>query len=73
VITLGALLDDLEGRMDESWRRYLLHLLADPLGLNLRNDIGHGLVGIVDRYQAALLIHATCHIAQLRLEAPPNS
>jgi hypothetical protein len=67
VLTLGALLEDLDGRMDESWRRYLSHLLADPLGLNLRNDISHGLIPAVDQYKAALLLHAACHVALLRI------
>lgn len=51
--------------MDESWRRYLANLLCDPLGLNLRNTIGHGLIAEVDQYNAALLVHAACHLATL--------
>src|SRR3989440_1017092 len=35
VVGLGALLDDLNGRLDESWRRYLVNLLAEVVGLNL--------------------------------------
>jgi hypothetical protein len=70
VLTLGSLLDELEGCMDESWRRYLAHLLVDPLGLNLRNNISHGLIPAVDQYKAALLIHAVCHLAILRLGDP---
>lgn len=67
VLTLGALLDDLEGRMNESWRRYLVHLLTDQLALNLRNDISHGLIPEVDQYKAALLVHAACHIAAVQI------
>jgi hypothetical protein len=67
VYSLGLLLDELRGRLDESWRRYLAHLLSDPLGLNLRNEIGHGLIGVVDQSRCALLVHAVCH---LRLLAP---
>jgi hypothetical protein len=70
VLTLGSLLDELEGRMDESWRRYLAHLLVDPLGLNLRNDISHGLIPAVDQYKAALLVHAVSHLAILRHDEP---
>ena len=37
---LGALLRNLEGAFaDKGWHGYLLNLLADPLGLNLRNSI----------------------------------
>jgi Domain of unknown function (DUF4209) len=70
VVTLGALLEDLRGRMDESWRRYLAHLLSDPLGMNLRNEIGHGLIPAVDQHRAALLIHATCFLARLTFTEP---
>jgi Domain of unknown function (DUF4209) len=51
--------------LDESWRRYLAHLLSDPLGLNLRNEIGHGLIGVVDESRCALLVHAVCHLRLL--------
>jgi hypothetical protein len=72
VVTLGALLDDLRGRMDESWRRYLAHVLSDPLGLNLRNEITHGLIPAVDQQRAALLIHAACYLAVLTFTEPTN-
>jgi hypothetical protein len=71
VVSLGVLLESLRGHMDESWRRYLAHLLADPLALNLRNDIAHGLIPAVDQNAAALLVHALCHIAAL--EVTPRS
>jgi hypothetical protein len=73
VVTLGALLEDLRGRMDESWRRYLAHLLSDPLGMNLRNEIAHGLIPAVDQQRAALLIHAACFLARLALTEPDNN
>ena len=69
VYSLGLLLDELRGRADESWRRYLAHLLSDPLGLNLRNTIGHGLVGMVDQGRCALLVHAVCHLRLLAINA----
>jgi hypothetical protein len=72
VVTLGALLEDLCGRMDESWRRYLAHLLSDPLGLNLRNEIAHGLIPAVDQHRAALLIHAACFVARLTFNEPQS-
>jgi hypothetical protein len=73
VVTLGSLLDDLRARMDESWRRYLAHLLSDPLGLNLRNEIGHGLIPAVDQQRAALLIHSVCYLAALRFTEPESN
>jgi hypothetical protein len=70
VVTVGALLEDLRGRMDESWRRYLVHLLSDPLGMNLRNEIAHGLIPAVDQQLAALLIHAACFVTRLTFTEP---
>jgi hypothetical protein len=67
VITLGLLLARLEGRVDESWRRYLAHVLADPLGLNIRNDISHGLIEAVDEIRVALLIHVMLFLVTLRV------
>jgi hypothetical protein len=61
---LGALLNDLKGRMDESWRRYLVNALNDSLGLNLRDQLSHGLYGPASSADVAI----TLHIAyQLRL------
>jgi hypothetical protein len=69
VRTLGDLLRDLEGRFDESWRRYLWNLLAEPLGLNARNLISHGLIGEVSTPLAALLLHVACFL-RLLVEGP---
>jgi hypothetical protein len=55
---LGDLLSQLAGHLNESWRRYFFNLLADPLGHNLRNQIGHGLLDEARRVDAAMLIHA---------------
>jgi hypothetical protein len=49
--------------MDESWRRYLVNVLSEPVGVNLRNRIAHGLVTRVARNEAALLIHVASHLA----------
>ena len=46
---------------------------ATPLALNLRNDISHGLVPIVRPVDAALLMHAACWLATLRLRPPSES
>lgn len=68
VITLRESLGLLEGRIDESWRRYLLNLLALPIGINLRNRICHGLLDKVSDREAALLIHAICYLRLLNIE-----
>lgn len=64
---LGELLGLLEGALEEPNRRYLKVLLSEVTGLNLRNRIGHGLDEEIAQREAALLIHAACH---LRLLAP---
>jgi hypothetical protein len=64
---LGDLLIAMKERIDESWRRYLWNLLADPVGVNLRNRIAHGLLPKADRKDAALLIHAACHIGLVKV------
>jgi hypothetical protein len=65
---LGALLRDLEGAFaDRGWHAYLLNLLADPLGLNLRNSIAHGLHGVVGAVDASLLIQAALRLAAMSI------
>lgn len=68
VRSLGDLLFALEGRLPTAgWHAYLFNLLSDPLGLNLRNVVGHGMRSEISTGDAALLLHATCF---LRLVAP---
>lgn len=75
VVTLGPLLRDLAPVFpDAGWHAYLSNLLADPLGLNLRNSISHGLHGRVGPLDAALLVQAALFLAGLALgeeEEPP--
>jgi hypothetical protein len=59
---LGALLADLRGRMDETWRRYLVNALNDSLGLNLRDQVSHGLYGPVSRADVAIALHIALHL-----------
>lgn len=59
---LGALLADLSGRMDEAWRRYLVNALNDSLGLNLRDQVSHGLYGPVSRADVAIALHIALHL-----------
>lgn len=68
VIQLGAILDLLKGRMNEDWRRYFKNVLIEPIGLNLRNEICHGLLLDIDKGQASLLIHLACHLRLQKIE-----
>ena len=67
--SLYTLLVQLKDHLDEDWRRYLVALLVNPLGLNLRNVHMHGLAPRGTREQAAALIHAAVYLASLRLSA----
>ena len=67
VVQLGSLLIRLEGLMDESWRRYFYNLLANPIGMNLRNRICHGLLTNATKEEAALLIHVVCNLRLIKI------
>lgn len=64
---LGEILEDLKGRVDESWRRYYCNLLTDQIGKNLRNDVSHGLLLDIPKGDAALLIHLVCNLCLLEI------
>jgi hypothetical protein len=68
VITLGVILDSLEGKFDESWRRYFLNLLTNPLGVNIRNRLLHGIAIEATKSEAALLIQAVCYLRLAKVE-----
>jgi len=68
VVQLGKLLAQLKGRMDESWRRYFYNLLVNPISVNLRNRICHGLLQKTTKEDSALLIHLACHLTLLQTE-----
>ncbi len=72
---LGTLLHALRGRFASlGWHAYLYHLLSDPLGLNLRNVIAHGVRARIERTDAALLLHAAAFLALLEVQRqPPDS
>ena len=55
---LGELVRALRGRFDERRRHYLLTLLANPTGYNLRNNALHGMIFSSTREQAAIALHA---------------
>jgi hypothetical protein len=68
VRTLGVLLRELGSAMpDAGWHAYLVNLLTDERGINLRNSIAHGLKEQIGLGDAALLIHAACYLQLLRL------
>ena len=50
---------------DTPWLDYLEALLCDPLAINLRNDIAHGIIGRVGQVHAALLIQVACFVARI--------
>jgi hypothetical protein len=50
---------------DESWWRYLWNALAEPLGLNLRNRLAHGLAE-GNQLTAAVLLHICCFLPLLK-------
>jgi hypothetical protein len=66
VRSLGETLLALRGVFsDESWWRYLWNALAEPLGLNLRNRLAHGLAE-GSHVTAAVLLHICCFLPLLR-------
>lgn len=62
VRTLGGILADLKGRLPEPWRRYLANSLTDQLGINLRNQLSHGLHGPAARTDVAIVVQIACHL-----------
>lgn len=72
VRALGGILADLKGRLDESWRRYLANALTDPLGINLRNQLSHGLHGPTSRNEVAIAIQIACHLRGWRRRTGPD-
>lgn len=70
VSTLGTVLSDLQGAFadeeSESWRVYLQDLLVNPLSLNLRNHVLHGLTARISMPECALLLHAICWLRLLQ-------
>jgi hypothetical protein len=66
VVLLAGVISALEGRMDESWRRYLKNALVDPLGVNLRNQVAHGLHGPATPADVVIAAQIACHLRLLR-------
>ena len=72
VKALGKVLSELEGRIPEATRRYWSTLLTNPLGLDLRNKVSHGLLDHPRPQEAAVLIHAACHLLVLESQPPSD-
>lgn len=71
--SVGDLLHAMQGRLPTAgWRAYLIHLLVDPLGLNLRNVIAHGVRETIDIGDAALLLHAACFLRLVQVSDAPQ-
>ena len=74
VIALGAVLAKLrELQPGVEWLDYLDALLCEPLAINLRNAIAHGLAPSFGAGSAALLLHAACYLRLLRPAAPATA
>jgi hypothetical protein len=68
VETLGTLLRAIGPAFaDAGLHAYLVVLLTDPLGLNFRNKIAHGLIGKVQKPATALLLQAACVLTGFEL------
>ena len=65
---LGEVLRLLDGKVDEGWRQAFWFILADPLGLNLRNEYSHGLRDPGDAVDAALILQLAAHLRLRTLE-----
>ena len=65
---LGEVLRLLDGKVDEGWRQAFWFVLADPLGLNLRNEYSHGLRDPGDAVDAALILQLAAHLRLRTLE-----
>jgi hypothetical protein len=71
--SLGTLLVALrEDFPRPDWHDYLFCVLADPLGLNLRNTIAHGLMPVAGRGPAALLLHTACFLRLVGVGPPAD-
>jgi hypothetical protein len=70
VLQLGSLLTNLQEKLNESWRKYFYNLLVNPIGINLRNRVCHGLIAKAEKDDAALLIHVVCNLRLIRVSKP---
>lgn len=65
VLSLGALLSSLEGKLGESERRYLRCTLVEVTSLNLRNRVAHGLIDNASDADFVVLFQIACWLRLL--------
>ncbi|WP_419847492.1 DUF4209 domain-containing protein [Candidatus Poriferisocius sp.] len=65
VLSLGALLSSLEGKLGESERRYLRGTLVEVTSLNLRNRVAHGLIDNASDADFVVLFQIACWLRLL--------
>lgn len=70
---MGDFLHALVGRTPEHHRLFLKTLLADPVGINLRNRAMHGLMQDVSKQDAALVLHAAATLGRWQITVTENS
>ena len=71
--TLGEVLRLLQGKVDEGWWQSFSFVLADPLGVNLRNEYSHGLREVGTEVDAALILQLAAHLRLRTLEPTDSS
>ncbi|MFE1077217.1 DUF4209 domain-containing protein [Nocardiopsis alba] len=64
---LGEIISLLKGRIPEEFRVYISSSLSDPLGVNLRNRLSHGILLKGTKSEAALSIHIACLLSSLQV------
>jgi hypothetical protein len=70
-VTLGTLIADIKPAFrNEALHSFYRSVLVDPLGLNLRNKICHGLIDAVGPYDVALLIQIAKQLSATVLGKP---
>lgn len=67
---LGSILVDFQGKMDESWRRFLYSTLVSDFGHNLRNRLCHGLLLRPGDEDFVVLLIGALYLARL---GPPTA
>ena len=71
-IGLGKIFESLQGKMDEDWRRYFYNSLCNPISLNYRNRICHGLLFSPKKSDVIVLLHIACNLRLMKLMPSPG-
>ena len=70
--TLGEVMRLLRDELDEGWWHAFSYILADPLGLNLRNEYSHGLRAAGGDVDAALILNLVAYLRLLTARPVPR-